>query len=129
MSVEVPCFCRVGVVCVSCLRKGFGLPPLFLPEKRHMKIRKPVDPIVYNSHIMKPGLKFGRLTTLRRIEGYRNGLVIWMCLCDCGREARVKRVDLLRGVKIECRHCSRITAGQAIIDSSKIVSIDELSKQ
>lgn len=40
------------------------------------------------------GQRFGRLTAIEPIGRYKNGEVIWKCLCDCGNEVEVRSGNL-----------------------------------
>lgn len=46
------------------------------------------------------GVRFGRLTVLRRVEGTKR--VAWACACDCGNEVVRAQVDLRRGDTKSC---------------------------
>jgi len=35
---------------------------------------------------IEPNQKFGRLTTIRKVENYKKGNYKWICLCECGNE-------------------------------------------
>jgi len=43
------------------------------------------------------GKRFGYLTVLRQDGRYKNGRLLWMCRCDCGKEWRVEGTNLRRG--------------------------------
>lgn len=47
------------------------------------------------------GQRFGKLTVLRRAVDCDK----WVCLCDCGREIKVNRQYLIKGVTTQCRGC------------------------
>lgn len=48
------------------------------------------------------GQRFGRLTALYR-DGYSNGWQpMWVCRCDCGKEVRVDKGNLMRGRTRSC---------------------------
>ena len=47
------------------------------------------------------GEKYGRLTVLRRI-GTKRSSPLWLCHCDCGREASATSRDLRSGNKRSC---------------------------
>lgn len=48
------------------------------------------------------GQKFGRLTALRPTEERKNGQVVWLCKCDCGRTSRVRVRALTTGTTQSC---------------------------
>ncbi|HEY5267758.1 MAG TPA: hypothetical protein VII94_01335 [Candidatus Saccharimonadales bacterium] len=87
----------------------------------------------YNSHFMKPGMKFVKLTTLRRMtEGFYNRPIspsVWICSCSCGREVHVLRLELLNGVRTACYKCQKETSYKAKLDNSFIVPLNELVNQ
>lgn len=50
-----------------------------------------------------PGVRFGRLTTVRRAEGpIRGGAWPWICRCDCGATTTVLPSALRRGETVSC---------------------------
>ena len=68
------------------------------------------------------GLRFGKLTVLRRAEGPENcktKAAFWLCRCDCGNESVVLASNLIRGHTKSCgcnkqndltgRHIGRLT--------------------
>lgn len=56
------------------------------------------------------GKRFGKLTVIRRSEDKPtkrgDGMVMWECLCDCGRTIVTTRTELIKGFKKDCG-CSR----------------------
>jgi len=48
------------------------------------------------------GRRFGRLTALYRDGWSRSWQAIWVCRCDCGREVRVHKNNLLAGRSRSC---------------------------
>lgn len=48
------------------------------------------------------GLKFGRLTAIRREGTARDGCVLWLCQCECGTETIVKSSNLMRHQTKSC---------------------------
>lgn len=48
------------------------------------------------------GQKFGRLTVIRRGENYADGTTSQICLCDCGKQIRVRSRALLTGNTRSC---------------------------
>ena len=54
------------------------------------------------------GRKFGRWTVLRRVDkpGTRCN-PLWLCRCECGRKAEVRRLHLIRGNSQECPVCGK----------------------
>jgi len=48
------------------------------------------------------GQKFIRLLVLYECEERKNGLVVWRCKCDCGKEVEVRGCDLRSGKVISC---------------------------
>jgi hypothetical protein len=130
MSVEV-CICNQsrGIICWHCFRQSFGLPPLELKtNNKRVFIKTPLDHIKYNSHIPKPGMKFGKLTAIDRRSSYSK--TYWKCMCDCGKEVRrVSRLDLLNGIVNQCRDCDNKSRITDIFDNSTIVPLHVLENQ
>ena len=61
------------------------------------------------------GLRFGQLVVLKEAGKSRNGLVSWLCLCECGKTT-VVRGDRLRSGKTKSCGCSAVcveTHGQS----------------
>lgn len=54
---------------------------------------------------LKPGLVFGRLTILG--DAYRNGYLVWKCLCVCGNVVYPCSSALVYGMTVSCG-CSRV---------------------
>jgi hypothetical protein len=48
------------------------------------------------------GQRFGRLVVIEVTNERRGGEVVWKCLCDCGREALVRRYFLTTGHTSSC---------------------------
>ena len=48
------------------------------------------------------GQKFGRLTVIKRGENYSDGTTSQICLCDCGKQIRVRSRALLTGNTKSC---------------------------
>lgn len=48
------------------------------------------------------GRKFGRLTVIERAEGFRGGVVVWKCMCDCGTECYVPGANMKKGSTKSC---------------------------
>lgn len=48
------------------------------------------------------GRKFGRLTVLSLLPERKNGQPVWLCRCECGRTAEVRRTPLLNGKTRSC---------------------------
>lgn len=59
------------------------------------------------------GLRFGRLTVLRRHSLLR-GRVVWLCLCDCGREHPAASQNLVRGSTKSCGCYRRETSAAKV---------------
>lgn len=49
------------------------------------------------------GLKFGRLTALRRVADDRQKKAQWLCRCDCGKQVTVRRCSLRDGATQSCK--------------------------
>ncbi len=62
----------------------------------------------YDSHIIKAGMKFGKLITIKKRDRIRDGSVVWLCKCDCENTISIRRVDLLFGKITQCHSCSMI---------------------
>ena len=52
--------------------------------------------------MITPGERFGRLVAIKATEQRSGGSVVWHCRCDCGREADVCAVNLVRGNTRSC---------------------------
>lgn len=48
------------------------------------------------------GMKFGRLSILRRAEAKPDGAVWWLCRCECGAAKEARGADLKRGLIQSC---------------------------
>lgn len=48
------------------------------------------------------GLKFNRLQALRPVGKYKNGSIIWLCVCECGTETEVLGQKLRNGHTKSC---------------------------
>ena len=48
------------------------------------------------------GQRFGRLTAIRRDGIGECWQAMWLCRCDCGREVRVFKTNLLQGFTRSC---------------------------
>lgn len=48
------------------------------------------------------GVKFGRLTVLRRGSLDNHGKTRWICKCECGEERTINTSSLIRGLTISC---------------------------
>ena len=47
------------------------------------------------------GQRFGKLIVIKRVPN-QDGLVCWLCKCDCGNEKTIKRRELCSGDAISC---------------------------
>lgn len=56
------------------------------------------------------GRRFGRLTVLRATDKRYNNMVVWDCLCDCGKLTEATTHALMSGAKRSCG-CLRKTGG------------------
>jgi len=82
----------------------------------------------YNSHIPKPNMRFGKLTTISRRKGYSK--TYWICKCDCGNEMRkVARLDLLNDIITQCHTCNKKTMIENVLNNSVLIPLNELSNQ
>ena len=50
------------------------------------------------------GKRFGKLMVLKRTEERRDGSIVWLCKCDCGRETTANSKHLVRS-KYNIRSC------------------------
>lgn len=56
-----------------------------------------------NKIVIPPGTKFGKLTVKREHPERNNkGEVMYVCICDCGREKIVRSYDLRKGKVKSC---------------------------
>jgi hypothetical protein len=53
------------------------------------------------------GQRFGSLTVIRQDPDRvsKNGLLHWLCKCDCGRHLSVRTDNLTRGHTTQCTEC------------------------
>ncbi len=65
------------------------------------------------------GRKFGRLTVLEPLPERQYGQTVWLCRCECGRNAKVSRKNLVSG---NTRSCGCLKGRQLEKDSEKEVS-------
>lgn len=66
------------------------------------------------------GLKFGKLTALKRVSNDKYGHAIWLCECECGNQISVLKSSLTTGRTRSCgclfkqtRHTAAKTHGQS----------------
>lgn len=93
-----------------------------------MSIKSSQDHIKYNSHLVKTGMIFGKLTVIYRAGNYR-GLSAWKCLCDCGKRQRILRTDLINSLKTQCYDCDKKDKVKSYLENSTIISPRELDKK
>lgn len=48
------------------------------------------------------GRKFGRLTVLELLPERKNGQLIWLCRCECGKTTAVRKRSLIQGSTRSC---------------------------
>lgn len=53
------------------------------------------------------GMKFGKLTVIKRVENDKHGKTRWLCKCDCGNQKVINGSSLTRGLTVSCG-CNRI---------------------
>lgn len=58
-----------------------------------------------NKPLELTGLKFGKLTVMRRLENDRHGKTRWLCSCECGSETPVNSRSLVAGNSTQCPSC------------------------
>ncbi|MGI6012649.1 MAG: hypothetical protein ACOX8H_14380 [Ruminococcus sp.] len=56
------------------------------------------------------GLRFGKLTVIKRTEKRQNNYWMWQCRCDCGGEILVNTRRLTRGTVTDCGCVPKLTA-------------------
>lgn len=61
------------------------------------------------------GLKFGRLTVLRRDGLAVNGNALWFCQCECGNVCTINSYNLRRGVTKSCGCLARELSRKRLI--------------
>lgn len=54
-----------------------------------------------------PGMKFGRLTIVKKAGHDKHGIILWECKCECGKTTIVRSNSLLSGRTISCGCYSR----------------------
>lgn len=52
------------------------------------------------------GRKIGRLTVLNETEERIGKSIVWLCICKCGKEAKLSARDLLNGNRKGCGNCA-----------------------
>lgn len=62
---------------------------------------------VQRDFMIQSGVKFGKLTTVKRIDD-----VYWICVCDCGRSRKVIEKNLKSGNSKSCG-CARLRNGSS----------------
>lgn len=62
------------------------------------------------------GQKFGRLTATRPTKKRKNGCVIWLCRCSCGRATEVRSQHLLGGRVHSCGCLRKERARQRLFE-------------
>ncbi|MGX8715089.1 MAG: hypothetical protein ACSW8A_05000 [Lachnospiraceae bacterium] len=55
------------------------------------------------------GLRFGRLTVIRKLEEKKGARRLWLCECSCGNQVKVTGDALLSGSTVSCG-CARLDA-------------------
>lgn len=83
---------------------------------------KTVTPIDLHTLAAKlHGRRFGRLTAIQPVARSKGWKIVWLCLCDCGNEARVFAGNLTRGhtVSCGCAFLETITKHGSARDSGK----------
>lgn len=71
------------------------------------------------------GKKFGKLTAIKPVGKNKFGSYMWLCRCDCGREAVVIGSNLLRGNSKSCGHCNDIQPGDRFV---RLVALERIVK-
>ena len=54
------------------------------------------------------GERFGKLVAIQ-IMGKSGREMMWLCLCDCGKEARIRLSNLRTGNTKSCGSCMNVT--------------------
>lgn len=67
--------------------------PLVYTKKPKKKGKKSID---------LTGMRFGRLTVIKRSDIYKNNEACWECLCDCGNTTIVRGYYLRHGMTMSC---------------------------
>jgi len=62
------------------------------------------------------GQRFGRLFVVQKMQVKRRAHILWLCLCDCGRETTVISADIKRGKTRSCG-CLRDEVSRAFLKS------------
>lgn len=70
------------------------------------------------------GMKFGKLTAISIVGQNKHKNYIWLCKCDCGKEAVVTGGNLTRGNSKSCGHCNDIFIGQRF---GKLTALEKVS--
>ena len=72
------------------------------------------------------GLKFGRLTVVRKVGVNKNYNSVWLCLCDCGNETETIRNSLVtqNTVSCGCRRKEGLIIGHKLMSKIKNPDIE-----
>ena len=72
------------------------------------------------------GLKFGRLTVVRKVGVNKNYNSVWLCLCDCGNETETIRGSLVtqNTVSCGCRRKEGLIIGHKLMSKIKNPDIE-----
>lgn len=83
----------------------------------------------YNIEVIRmndlAGKRFGKLTVIEVNGKNKFGSYMWLCKCDCGKEAVVIGSNLIRGNSKSCGHCNDIVPGQRF---NKLVALEEIRR-
>lgn len=55
-----------------------------------------------NRKIDITGKRFGKLTAIREDGRDNNGIILWLCQCECGETCHVRSADLRHGLVKSC---------------------------
>ena len=61
---------------------------------------------------IKEGIRIGHLTVVQETSERKNGYIVWLCRCGCGKEIRLDTRTLQRGTVTDCGCRTKLNARQ-----------------
>jgi len=76
------------------------------------------------------GLRVGRLTVLKETAERKNGYIVWLCRCDCGKETVVSQSNLQSGWTKSCGCLKGETLKEKLqlVDGTSVVLLESHRK-
>ncbi|MBP1041536.1 AP2 domain-containing protein [Vagococcus sp. BWB3-3] len=78
------------------------------------------------------GQVFGELCVKRATEERKEGTVVWLCECSCGKQVKLSRRQLIRGYRVDCGHIklASLNIRQQVFGKLKVIQpMTELGNQ